>query len=94
MEICREDYLNSFVTPEADGGWGLCEWIVSVMAENRVYTHVEIKEAIDASPLGAPVKALPVETIKDVCEWMQGKTFAGVTVGSAGKQRISYVPPE
>ncbi len=94
MEICKNGYLNDFVKPTSEGGWGLCEWIVSIMAESRPYTHVEVKAAIDGSTLDASIKALSVENIKAICEWMQGKTFAGVTVGSAGKQRISYVPPE
>ena len=33
--IAKRGYLDSFVKPTSEGGRGLCEWIVSIMTENR-----------------------------------------------------------
>ena len=51
LDVCEKGYLDIFVTPTSEGGWGLPTWIVGQMSENRAYTHVEIYEAIQESAL-------------------------------------------
>jgi len=92
MDICKEGYLDVFVKPVSAGGWGLCEYIVSLMSENRAYAHTEIYAAIQASELDASIKALSPEQIRQNMDWMVGKTFAGVVIGRPENQTITYIP--
>lgn len=94
MDICKEGYLNEFVKPQSEGGWGLCEWIVSVMTENRSYSRADIYAAIQGSTLDASIKALTEVQIGLIQEYMVGKTFSGVLIGNATNQQITYVLPE
>jgi hypothetical protein len=91
MQICKNGYLNNFVKPTAEGGWGLCEWIVSIMTETKSYASTEIYEAILASNLDASIKALSYEDIKKVLNYMIGKTISGIQIGNAVNQNITYV---
>jgi hypothetical protein len=94
FEVCEKGYLDIFVTPTSEGGWGLPTWIVGQMTETRAYTHVEIYDLIQASGLDASVKALDVNQIRLIMEWMVGKEFNGVTLGIPQSERITYVPGE
>lgn len=94
MEICKSGYLDDFVKPVSEEGWGLCEWIVSQMTENRAYNHTEIYDLIQASGLDASIKALEKAQILSICDYMNGKTFSGVLIGLADNQKITYVLPE
>lgn len=94
MDICESGYLNEFVKPVSEGGWGLCEWIVSQMTENRAYSHAEIHALIQASGLDASIKALNLAQILAVCDYMVGKTFSSITIGLADREKITYVLPE
>ncbi len=89
MKICKKGFLNDFVKSTADGGWGLCEWIVSIMTVQRGYTHSEIFTAIQSSGLDASIKALSKEQILEICEFMVGRTFSGVTIGRALDESIT-----
>ncbi len=89
MKISKEGYLNNFVKSTADGGWGLCEWIVSIMTVQRGYTHSEIFTAIQSSGLDASIKALSKEQILEICKFMVGRTFSGVTIGKDMLQTIT-----
>jgi hypothetical protein len=84
FEVCEKGYLDIFVTP----------WIVGQMTETRAYTHVEIYDLIQASGLDASVKALDINQIRLIMEWMVGKEFNGVTLGIPQSERITYVPGE
>jgi len=90
MTICEEGFLNQFVKSVAEGGWGVPEYIVSIMAENRGYTIQEFYDTIQASGLDASVKALSLAQIRQICEWMVGKEFTGVEVGNYASQSITY----
>lgn len=90
MKICKEGYLNNFIKPVAESGWGLCEWIVSQMAEARAYTNNEIYDLIQISELDSQIKSLSKEQVKDVCNWMIGNDFNGVIIGDAHDETITY----
>ena len=94
LEICEKGYLDKFVTPTAEGGWGLPTWIVGQMSENRAYTHVEIYDLIQASALDASIKALEAQQIAYILDWMVGKTFNNVTIGRPKTEKITYTPTE
>ena len=93
-EIVKQGYLNEFVKPTGDGGWGLCEYIVSLMAENRIYKDEEIYNAIqNDGELSADVKALKQKEIEQVMNWMEGKTFSGVAIVKTDTITYAYVAP-
>ena len=92
MKICKQGFLNTFVMPSPEG-WGLCEWIVSIMAEQRGYSDNEIYTAIQESELSPDVKSLSESQVKNIFDWMVGKTFSGVTIGNAENQKITYTQP-
>jgi hypothetical protein len=92
MLICESGFLNDFVKPVSEGGWGLCEWIVSQMSETRTYAHTEIYTLIQGSALDASIKALTSEQIQDICVYMVDKIFSGVTIGRGEHQKITYEP--
>lgn len=94
LEICKRGYLDSFVKPTTEGGWGLPAWIVSIMTEKRAYTSGEIYAAIQASTLDASIKALAEEPIAQILKWMEGKTFSGVTIGNPKNEKITYQPED
>ncbi len=89
MKICKKGFLNDFVKSTVDGGWGLCEWIVSIMTVQRGYTHTEIYTAIQSSGLDASIKALSKEHILDICKFMVGRTFSDVIIGRALDESIT-----
>ena len=93
MQICKEGYLNIFVKPESEGGLGLCDWMATVMTETRAYSTSEVYAAVQNSGLHADVKALSQSQIKDILEWMIGKTFENVTFGRVTNQQITYIQP-
>lgn len=95
MQICKKGYLDIFVKPVSEGGWGLCEWIVSVMSENRAYSGKEIYDSIQDSELSVDIKALSLQDINtEIFPYMIGKTFSGVTIGKAQDEKITYDPTE
>ena len=63
------------------------------MIETRGYSSTEIYDAIQASELDASIKALSKEHVKDICDYMIGKAFSGVTIGQDETQKITYTPP-
>lgn len=84
--------LNSFITPTAKGGWGLCEYIVSLMSQNRIYTPSQIYSTIQSSGLNADVKALTEAEIDRIMTWMIGKTINGVEIIAGGTGSITIDP--
>lgn len=94
MDICKKGYLDAFVTPTGEGGWGLPTWIVSIMLENRAYSTFEVYTAIQDSGLDASIKALSKEQITQILTWMSGKEFNGVTIGLPRNETITYTQPE
>ena len=92
MQICVEGYLDDFVKPTSEGGWGLCEWIVSQMTENRAYSTKEIYDTIQSSELSPDIKALGYKDIIQISEYMIGKTFSSKTIGKATNQKITHRP--
>jgi hypothetical protein len=90
--ICEEGYLNEFVKPVSEGGWGLCETIVSWMTVKRGYSAQEFYDLIQASGLDPSIKALDIEQIKKILNYMDGKTFSGKTIGIPENQSITYEP--
>jgi hypothetical protein len=88
MTICKEGMLNNIVKSVADGGVGLPEWVVAQMSEDRGYALSEITTLIQNSGL-ATIDFLEDYQIRKVLEWMQGKTFNGVTIGKYETQAIT-----
>lgn len=84
--------LDAFVTPTAQGGWGLCEYIVSLMSQNRIYTPQQIYSSIQSSGLSADVKALTAEEIDRIMTWMIGKTISGIQILAGGTGSITVDP--
>jgi len=94
-KIVKQGYLNNFVTPVSEGGWGLCTTIISYMAENRSYTDNEIYLAISADTgLTASVKALSFQEIEQIMDWMVGKTFKinDTDITIVQTDNITYTP--
>jgi hypothetical protein len=95
--IEKNGRLDSFITPTAQGGWGLCEWIIGQMSQNRIYTPQEIYTAIQSSALSSDVKALSLSEIDRIMTWMIGKTITGILVVAGGQGSITtdpYTPQE
>ena len=93
VSIAKRGYLDSFVKPTSEGGRGLCEWIVSIMTDNRPYPHPEVYEIIQASSLDASVKALTLPEIKDICEWMVWGYFSEIYIINQNQGEITISKP-
>jgi len=94
-EIVKQGFLNNFVKPISEGGWGLCTTIISYMTENRTYKDDEIYQSIQAdTELTSDVKALTFQEIEEIIEWMGGKTFniSGDEITIVKKDNITYTP--
>ena len=93
-KIAKKGYLDNFVKPSSEGGWGLCEWIVSIMTENRPYTSIEIYDTIQASELSPDVKALTPNDIKYIVQWMVGGYFSEVNIINSSQWEITISKPQ
>lgn len=78
MRICNADCLNILVRSVADGGTGYPEWIVAQFS-NHFLSSSEILELSNNSGLST-IDWVDNDTVKKVLEWMDGKTFNGVTI--------------
>ena len=86
--------LNSFITPIAQGGLGLCELIVTHMSVNRIYTPAEVYATIQSSGANATLKSLSEAEIDRIMTWMIGKTINGVEIIAGGTGSITIDPYE
>ena len=93
-KIAKKGYLDSFVKPTSEWWWGLCEWIVSIMTENRPYLSIEIYDVIQASSLSADVKALTPNDIKYITQWMVGGYFSEVNIINGSQWEITISKPQ
>ena len=84
-------YLNEFVKPQSEGGWGLPDpTILSWISTDKRLTDTEVYVKIQASSLDAKIKALSLQDVKKIMIWMNKEGLVGV----ADSQEITYVIPE
>ncbi len=93
MVIVIQGYLNQFVTPESEGGKGVCEFIVGLMTTNQTYNLNQVYSATSNLHPDEDVKALTRTQVSTIMKWMAGKTFNGKAIGNNAAQIITYAQP-
>ena len=95
MKITKDDYLELFVKPVSEGGYGLPD-IVLGWLEDYHWTgldHVDIYTLIQADPsINPEIKNLKSDDIRIILVWMDKKNFGGKNLIMKENYKIKYNP--